>query len=100
MFLLPIIVVTAMYALYQYRNRHVFGAVSFLISVYVVMGLSGIALYLFFGYKAATPVQLEPMVFMSVCLVIALYGVFAYSDKPHRVLVIENVLLLRRRSVG
>jgi oligosaccharide repeat unit polymerase len=95
MFLLPIIVVTAMYALYQYRNRRVFGAVSFLISVYVVMGLSGIALYVFFGYRASSPVQLEPMVFLSVCLVIAFSGVFAYSDKPHRVLVIENVRLLR-----
>ncbi len=96
MFLLPVVVVAAMYGLYQYWNKRIFGAVSFLICVYVAMGVSGIALYLFFGYDESYRVQLEPMVFLSLCLLIALSGVFTYSDRYHRTLVIENVLLLRR----
>ncbi len=85
-----------MYALYQHRNGRVFGAVSFIICVYVFMGLSGIALYLFFEYRELHPVQIEPMIFLSLCLCIAFYGIFSYSDRRHRILIIENVALLRR----
>lgn len=95
MFLLPVIVIGVIYGLYQRRNKRVFGAVSFLICVYVFMGISAIALYLFFGYGDMYRVRAEPMIYLSVCLCLAFSGLFSYSDKSHRILIIENVVLMR-----
>lgn len=96
MFLLPIAVITAMYALYRHRNRGIFGAVSFIFLVYVIMGLSAIVLYVFYEYRDKHAVQIQPMLFLSLCLCISFCGIFSYSDRRQRILVIDNVVLLRR----
>lgn len=95
MFLIPIIVIIAVFSLYQYKNKLVFGAVSFIISVYIVMSLCAIVLYLLGENRNSFDIQLEPMLYLSLCFFIAFYGFFSYTDSQHYVLVIENKLLLK-----
>ncbi len=95
MFLIPIVAILAVFLLYQHKNKYKFGPVSFLLSIYITMGLSAVALYVFVGYDTTFSMQLEPMLYLSLCLCIALYGFLSYTDKTRNIIVVENVMLLR-----
>jgi oligosaccharide repeat unit polymerase len=59
------------------------------------MGLSTIALNVLVEYDTRFSVQLEPMLYLSLCLSLALFGFFSYTDKRSNTIIIENVSLLR-----
>lgn len=94
MFLITVIAIVLMFVVYQRKNQGKFGAVSFLMSLYIVMCMSALVLYFFFDYDSLYNVQFEPMLYLSLCLCISFFGVFNYSDKRITILIIDNWKLL------
>lgn len=94
MFLIPIIAIVSMHLLYQKINQKRFGAVSFLISIYLVMCASSVVLYVFYDYDTLYLVEPEPMLYLSLCLIISFWGFFPYKDQYIRLLIIENRILI------
>lgn len=96
MFLIPIAIITLMYLAYRHHNHRRFGAVSMIHALYLGMSCSAIILYLFFDYDTQYKIDLEPMLYLSVCLIVTFYGIFPYSDNRIEVLKIDNWKLLKR----
>lgn len=72
---------------------------SFIISVYGVMGVAAIILYVFYGFDSQFDVQLQPSAYLSACLFIVFYGLAAFTDRQNRRFLVDNAPLLRLLEV-
>ena len=95
MYIIPVILIIVIYKMYQHKNRGKFGAISFVIGVYVLMGFCASVLYTYYEYSEKFSVKIEPIIFFSLCLCVSFYGISGHSDRYCSAIKIENTKILR-----
>jgi oligosaccharide repeat unit polymerase len=92
---IPVLTLLVIYLLYQRRNKHRFGAVSFLIVTYLIMGISSLLCELFPILFIDTTIRVEPMIFLSGCFLVIFLGFWNFTDSKFNGILIENTVLYR-----
>jgi hypothetical protein len=92
---IPLAAIAAFFLWYQKKNAWVFGAISWILLVYLVMATLAVVLDGIGHSMAAFDLQVEPMLYLSGCLLLGFWGLSGMRDHRLREIEIENIRLLR-----
>lgn len=92
---IPAIILSGFYLIYQRKNRGNFGMVSFLVAIYVAVGYLSVFSMIFGGIRSLFEIGVTPVLYLSLCLVMALWGFLPYRDDRFLTIKIENYRLFR-----
>lgn len=93
--ILPIITSLFLYCFYQKKNNHTFGPISYLILVYLIMGLSSIAIQYSGKFSFAFEFSIQSMTYLSIAFIISFIGFYGYRDEK-----INNYFIYNMRIYG
>ena len=91
---IPIAILCILFFLYRRKNNKKFGIVSYLLLVYLGMGVMSLALFFSGRFQSVLKYNFEAMVYMSACFIIIFYGFFSFRESRVKSIDIDNVNLL------
>lgn len=95
MILLPGILMVILYRFYRYKNKKVFGVISFLYAIYCVMTLVAVLSFFLKIDKPIMPMSIVAILYFCFGLFIILSVFFQYRDYKIKSIYIENFLIFR-----
>jgi len=93
--LIPAIMLLSIYVFYQRRNSGNFGAVSYMIAIYSGLCILSAFARITGAIKGTFAINIIPVLYLSLCLGITLWGFFLYRDNRLLTIRIENYRLFR-----
>lgn len=95
MYILPIITLVAFYWQYQKKNNRVFGPISYLIFVYLIMAFSTLILHFNGVFKSVFDYKFEPMLYLSLSFILIFWGFDNYKDDKIKEISIDNIYVYK-----
>ena len=95
MYAISLITLISIYYFYSKKNEKQFGPISFLIVVYLIMGVVAIILEFSGIFPSVYPFALTPMLYLSISFLIVFSGFFSFRDRNLIAIKIENQKLYR-----
>lgn len=94
--LIPAVVLSGIYFFYQKKNKGKFGPISFLIMLYLLMAVLSIVARSASLVESVFEISIIPMIYLSICIGISLWGFMPYTDASVSIIRIDNFGLYRK----